>query len=718
MSLLVPPRPGPLALAIALAALACAAESPTPPPPSPGDPPAVPEPTPHRVMLEVGADAIGVGESTEVTAWAVDREDARIEGLEPSLHVGPAHVAAIEGGQVVGIDEGLAVAWAEFGDLESERVYVQVTLERERQALELRSIDDHVHVAAGLRTPIRLQARDADGWRVEPEEIEWEVDDPSVAEIVDGEVLGVAPGWAWVRARAGGPWSNRIPVVVYGPDRGRMWINKHTPDEPIVVDEGLDLSFSIDGRNIPDLGRTAVPDELRLIDDDTDEVLAALDSRSSVWTPFLDTSTWDEGVVAIRAEARWRSHTARRAPFYVTVQHADRAARAAPLLQAASGPSRSDRHPAGAIATGPDGAPWIALLGGEEVRVLQHDGVRWVGPLGLAQGSAAADELKVFHEFDRDGATIYRRALGHPGLVLDSIGRPVLMADFEDDVHEHRTRPIVARWQADGAHPSGEGGWVLLTESSVYRDLAYIPADTDFWSLDERLAGYAVSPALTIDPLTDEPVAASHDFGSGVLDLSVWRDARWEKRAPSAAATLPGTARDISFDGSGRVLSTSYIHGTDHDVTTRHVHSTTPSFQRVDGEAWFHPAEPSIITLRNGDLYAGHLVGQYVEPKQLLDRDPFAPVDQFCARAGGGAIFVVWREGGEGHQRLYAAKQAEGADRFEPIELDLGAALDPDMANLWCAMNDRGEAFVLFADDVELQKGEPSSEIPYHVARF
>lgn len=702
--------------ALAWALLACTAAPPNPTPPSPGDPPENPGPTAYGVVVEVGSQTLEIDQTTSVDAWAVDRNGDRIQELVPALIAGPSTVAILEEGHLRGLTEGVAAVSAQLGTLRSTPIYVQVTPPRDTRPLHLRPLDAYVPIDVGLRQPVRFEARDAEGWPVDHGDLEWEIEDRSIATIVDGEVLGVAPGWTSLRARAGGPWSGNVPIVVVGPARNWVWIYTDAPETAAVIDRGLDLYFRLRGYNIPEFegGGLIAASTLTLIDDDTGEALAEWNTSEPIWNVHLDTSAWEDRTYAIRSEVRWHHYTAHRAPFYITVQHPDRTTVADRLSPPAYGPMTSGVSNNGAIATAPDGTPWIALAGSGEVRVLRYDGTGWVGPLGDGEAREISDGFRILRYPQWDGTIPARGVGGSPGLTFDAAGAPVVAATFSGD--PSGLHPFVARWQADGAHPSGVGGWVVLTDDPTYRDLPYVPPPAEVWPRSQRLAGSAYPAALAIDPQADEPVLATSLEWGNALRISIWRDARWQERAPSVAGATSTTAESLRFDERGRVVSTGSRMGVMGWETRRIVHSEVPEVFVVSGRVWFHPTEPTALQLHNGDLYAGRLSGMDFDPEEILDRDPFATVHGFCARARGGDIFVVWVEGSEGHLRLHTARRAQGADHFERSEQDLGAEADPNIPRVRCAMNDEGQAFVLFTDVRDLSDESELRQVRYYVS--
>ncbi|MFL5385889.1 MAG: Ig domain-containing protein [Longimicrobiaceae bacterium] len=202
---------------------------------------------PKVARVEVRPDSVGmdIGDSVEVRVFAYDSLGNYLTGRGVSFASTAAGVATVDGqGRVIAVASGQAKIVA---TVEGVQGYagVWVNTRPPGTVTRVRVVPDSLILYIAESRDLIAVAYDRDGVVLTGRRVYWSSSDPQVAPVYEGNVTGVAAGFARITATVEGV-SYSIRVEVRGPppqpypgDRAVMWIQKRVGSPAVGPDYGL-----------------------------------------------------------------------------------------------------------------------------------------------------------------------------------------------------------------------------------------------------------------------------------------------------------------------------------------------------------------------------------------------------------------------------------------------------------------------------------------------
>lgn len=663
------------------------------------------EAEPSAVSLQLPRSVLRAGERFEVQVEVTDADGHALD-LTPTLEVADATVLEVDGLELVGLAPGETTVTARLDALVSESVSLRVVEAPPEVDPELDFSASSLLVGVGETVHLPLVVRDDRGLPVEPGHMTYEVGDESLIDVSGEEPVTVAAGRTWIRATWRETASPRLPVTIT--EDGRAFgLRRVVPDGVVVADQGVRLHWETAYLPVVgDLTEPTLAERVEVVDDASGDVLgeASLDFGEA-WFD-LDTSGWEPGTYTLRGRAVLGEETADEAAFQVVVEHPDRTLLQDLLLgsfvdESAWTNNRLDasRH---LLVGAPDGTPWVSSFIGSSLRAGAWRDESWKNPAGegYSRSTSAHATIRWFANTWHPNASVR----GPAALAVDGQGRPVIAYTLDDTAHgrdpNYYQSILAARWQSDGHHGSGNGGWVILGPERRHEihDLSDVPRNAyPAGPLPDR-THTAWSQQLTFVPGTETPILGmmAQPRASDVWTLHVRRfeGSDWTDHAASVDLSLTlATLVQLHHDVEGHLFAT--VHGlVDGVPSTARVSLDDGGVVVVPGLARFSAWHDLAVVERDGDLRLARLQGGALQEEAVLDRHPFATATSACLAETDRALFVAWHEGPEGARRVRSAFWSSDTQRFVPVDLAPDLAADAASSAPSCGVTPEGHGLL------------------------
>jgi CubicO group peptidase (beta-lactamase class C family) len=202
------------------------------------------------VRLSLALSSIEVGQSTAATAQALDANGAVLSGRAVTWASASPNIATVSNGQVTAIAPGTAQITA---TIEGRSANATITVTPIAVA-SVRVTLASTSITVGQGTTAKAEALSATGAVLTGRSFTWTSASPAIATVVNGQVIGVAPGTAQITAtsegRIGGATITVTPVPV-----ASVSLSTDSADVPLRASTTL-VATPRDGAGQPLTGRT------------------------------------------------------------------------------------------------------------------------------------------------------------------------------------------------------------------------------------------------------------------------------------------------------------------------------------------------------------------------------------------------------------------------------------------------------------------------------
>jgi hypothetical protein len=545
-----------------------------------------------ELAIRLDTTALEVGQTLPVAMSARNQQGEDIEGVSVSWHSSNESAAAFgDANEVSAIAAGTAEIWATAGDIESNRLSLEISALDPGEPRYVVVKPQQVALAPGNSQAFRAEVRRSDGSLLEGLEVQWSSSDETIV-TVDETGKATAAGGAEGRADVTATLDNGTSVAAQvAVTAGLTWIRPGMlrPSGHVVM-RGEPIELEVDLREVavssPDgSGFPVQPDSVEIMAGDTSLGNAAIEWERSSFTIERDVQL-GEGLYELRARISYNDKTYTTPTRMLSVQGAeagfadqwtnlhrdlpdDRWARDDEL-----GPTNGNTP---AVAVDSQNGVYVALESpnrGDQakiyVRKWNEDDKRWSNiPDKNVDGSSQGLQLSTYNtQYDFWPSNTAQFV----DLAVDGQGRLLLVYTQEaaddggnGDEREKRWFDVFVLRQEPDYGPGGTPAWRLLTSGqqdylfdASKDDAAQHPMPAD---VDER--DDVFTPQVMWDATQQRVAAAwiSSPFPREkiYLDVRYWSDSSNSWTTLGERLELAGIIpelQDAYFDAQGRFVAT------------------------------------------------------------------------------------------------------------------------------------------------------------------